>query len=118
MTTSSLPRRGIVRLLTPDEREHGSAQFVATGRMVDEGETEASRRGARPRDEIGVGRLREQHDPAVRTEVGVAKLGMAVETEPAPDEGVEVLGEEVGEVEGAELFVVQRSNRSEPANTS
>ena len=33
---------------------------------------------------------------------------MTVETEPAPHEGVEVLGEEVGEIEGAELLVVQR----------
>src|SRR5205085_8307829 len=63
------------------------------------------------RDELGVGRLREQHDAAVRAEVRVAQLGVAVETQPAPHQGVEVPGKEVGEVEGAELGFVQRRER-------
>src|SRR5207244_10452368 len=97
MTTSSLPRRGMIGLLAADERDHRTAQLVTTRWMVDEGQAEAGRRTARPGHEIEIRRLREQHDPPVGTEVQVAELGMTVETEPAPHEGLEVLGAEVGE---------------------
>src|SRR5438105_861861 len=102
MTTSSLPRRGMLHV-SAGELEHGSAQSVATGGVVDEGEVETHRGVAGTRDQLRTRVLREQHHASVVGEVRVPKLGMTVETEPTPDEGVEVLGEEVGEEEGPEL---------------
>src|ERR1700687_6180504 len=105
MTTSSLPRRGM-RLLA-GERDYGDAQPVAAGRMGDKRETEPGGSRACEGDDVGIGSLREQHDAAVPPEVRVAQLRMPVEPESAPNQCIEMLREEVGEIEGAELFIVQ-----------
>ena len=60
--------------------------------------------------------LRQQHHAPVVAEVGVAQLGMAVESERAPHQRIEVLGEEVGEVEGAGLRLVQRREQLGPGH--
>ena len=59
----------------------------------------------------GIVRLRQQHDPPVVAEVHVAQLGVAIEAEALPHQRVEVPGQEVGEEEGAGLFVVHRGER-------
>ena len=56
-------------------------------------------------DRLGVG-LRVQHDTPIVAEVEIEQLWMSIETEPLPEQRFEVLGEEVGEKEGAELFLV------------
>ena len=51
-------------------------------------------------------RLGEQHHSLVRTEIGIAKFGMAIETKPLPNEWLEMLGQEIREVERSRLFVL------------
>ena len=55
----------------------------------------------------GVVALRQQHEPAVVAEVHRQQRRVAVEPETLPDQRVEVLGQEVGEVERARLGVVE-----------
>ena len=56
---------------------------------------------------VVAGRLREQHDAGVVAEVRRQQLGVTVEAEPLPHQGVEVAGQEVGQEERAGLGVVQ-----------
>ena len=51
--------------------------------------------------------LREQQQPGVVAEVGAEQLGVAIQAEALPDQRLEVLGEEVGEVERAQFGLVQ-----------
>ena len=81
---------------------NGSKPDVA----VLEFQTESFGRGATHRLDFRAVGLRDQHDTPVVAEVHVAQLRMAIEAEPLPQECLEVLGEEVGEEEGAELFFV------------
>lgn len=48
-------------------------------------------------------------------EIHVAKLGMPVEPHRAPDEGIELPHEEVGQVEGGEFLVARAAKAALPS---
>ena len=92
----------------------------ATACWMDGGEVaEAGRAGARRRDRGGRRRpgaravssgivgLGEVDEPAVVAEVDRQQLGMAVEAEAGDDDRVELAGQEVGQVERAELLLLE-----------
>ena len=111
MVTTSLPprsRRGIRRPSACEADRHRVGERLAADVDVLELEPEHLRRPPARVDDRRVVGLREQHDAPVVAEVHVAQLGMTVEPERSPHQRVEVLGEEVGEVEGAGLGLVQR----------
>ena len=72
------------------------------------GEPEPLGRRLRLGRRLGIVDLREMDDAAVAAEIVVAQLGKAVEAEPLEDERVEMAGEEVGQIEGAELLLGER----------
>ena len=60
------------------------------------------------RGQLGIVGLGEVDEPAVVAEVHRQQLGMAVEAEAGADDRVELAGQEVGQVEGPELLVLER----------
>ena len=79
-----------------------------------EREAELTGSAASHGDDLGVVALRDQHHAGVIAEVRVAQFGMAVEAEAAPDQRIEVLGKEVGEVERPRLGVVELGEQFAP----
>ncbi len=66
-------------------------------------------------DEVGIGRLRDQHHSPVVTEVHVSQLRVPVESEALPEQWFEVFGQEVGEEQRAQLLCVHRRELLGPA---
>ena len=87
----------------------GRGEVAVAGRPALEGEAEAVGGGAaRASVQLRVVGLGEVDEPAVVAEVDRQQLGMAVEAEAGDDDRVELAGQEVGQVERAELLVLQR----------
>ena len=72
------------------------------------GEPEPLGRRFRPGRRLRIVDLREMDDAAVAAEIVVAQLGEAVEAEPLDDERVEMAGEKISQVEGAQFLLGER----------
>src|SRR4051812_38279853 len=91
-----------------DEAREGGRQPAVTGPAAFEREAERGRALLGPLAQCRVVALREIDDASIVPEDVADQLGTAVEPERPADERVEVLDEEVGEVEGAGLLLLQR----------
>jgi hypothetical protein len=85
----------------------GRGEVAEPGRPALEGEPESVGSGLGARGQLRVVALGEVHEPAVRAEVVGQQLRVAVEPEPGPDDRVELAGQEVGQVEGPDLLLLE-----------
>ncbi len=104
MVTTSAPPRGISDPRPAQPDGDGLAKVLTTG--GDDLQRKGQAAGGRLSrlSHLWLVTLGEQHNARVRGEVHVAQFRVSVETEAGPHEGVEVPGQEIGQVEGAELL--------------
>ena len=92
----------------------GRGEVAEAGATALEGKTQRRLRGRRA-DERRVVGLGEVDEAGVVAEVGVAQLGMTIETQAAGSEPVELASQEVGQVERARLLVRSSAYVAAPA---
>src|SRR4029079_3211037 len=85
----------------------GRGEIAETGHAALEREPQAGRGGLGPLREIRVVRLGEVDEPAGVAEVIGQQLRVAVGPESRPDDRVELAGQEVGQVERPDLFLLE-----------
>ena len=93
----------------------GRCELAVAGRPALVGEAEPVGGGLGAPVELRIVGLGQVHEPAVVAEVQRQELGMPVEAEAGQDDRLELAGQEVGQVERADLLVLGGPYAAAPA---